>query len=72
MANWVRCTRKVDNEPIYLNLDTTEWLRWNETEKFTIVAWPGGKENIVRVLEHPDDIFTAARQRVKSLTEAAR
>jgi len=72
VANWVRCTHKVDNEPIYLNLDTMKWLKWNQIEKFTIVAWPGGEENIVRVLEHPDDIFTAAHQPVKSLTKEAR
>ena len=57
MANWVKCTRKVDNEAVYVNFDTAERLRWNDTDECTVVVWPGGKDNFIRILEHPDDIF---------------
>lgn len=57
MSNWVTCTRKSDEEPIYLNLDTVERMRWNEAEDCTIVVWPGGKDNFVKVLERPEEIL---------------
>ena len=73
MANWVKCTRKADSAPIYLNLDSAMTLRWNDAEAFTVVALPGGPEHHVRLLEHPDDLFIAdrsadanAKQSVKS------
>ena len=74
MANWVRCTRKADSAPIYVNLDTATTLRWNDAEAFTVVALPGGNENHMRILEHPDDLFNAegslekmnAKENVKS------
>ena len=59
MARWVKCTRKADGAPVYLNLDAAITLRWNDAEAFTVVALPGGKENNIRVLEHPDDLFNA-------------
>jgi hypothetical protein len=59
MANWIKCTRKIDNALIYLNLDTAVSVRWNDLEGFTAVSFVGDKENAVRVLEHPDDIFKA-------------
>jgi hypothetical protein len=61
MANWVKCTRKADSAPIYLNLDTAMTLRWNDAEAFTVVGLPGGPEQHVRVLEHPDDLFIGDR-----------
>ena len=57
MAKWVKCTRKADSAPIYLNLEAAMTLRWNDAEAFTVVALPGGNENHMRVLEHPDDLF---------------
>jgi hypothetical protein len=57
MANWVTCTRKVDETPIYLNLETAMWLRWNEDEEVTIVMWSSKNGELVRVLEKPEEIF---------------
>jgi hypothetical protein len=62
MARWVKCTRKADETPVYLNLDAVMFLRWNETESFTFVLLPGGKQNTLRVLEHPDEIFGTDQQ----------
>ena len=57
MAEWIRCTRKLDGSPVYINLDTVKWLRRNEEEDFTAISWATGDENIVRVLEYPEDIL---------------
>jgi hypothetical protein len=59
MAKWMRCTRKSDSTPIYIHLDMVRWLRWNDEENFTVISWANGEENIVRVLEHPEEIFEA-------------
>lgn len=73
MTNWVKCTRKADSAPIYLNLETVLTLRWNDAEAFTVVALPGDNEHHIRVLEHPDDLLNAdqssdpnVKQNVKS------
>jgi hypothetical protein len=63
MANWVKCTRKSDNETIYLNLDAVEALRWSETGGFTVVSFPGGKDKVARVLEHPDELFQSEERK---------
>ena len=66
MATWIKCTRKSDNLPIYLNLDSALYLRWNGDEGFTAVLLPpGGKESILRILEHPDDLVKAKTIRVR-------
>ncbi len=57
MAEWIKCTRKFDGTPVYINLDTVKWLRRNEEEDFTAISWATGDENIVRVLEYPDEIL---------------
>jgi hypothetical protein len=58
MAIWVQCARKTDGTLIYLNLDNAIWLRRNEDEDFTAVSWISGySENIVRVVETPEEIF---------------
>jgi hypothetical protein len=58
MAIWVQCARKTDGTLIYLNLDNAIWLRRNEDEDFTAVSWTSGySENIVRVVETPEEIF---------------
>ena len=57
MSNWVICTRKSDEEPIYPHLDTVERMRWNEAGDGTIVVWPGGKDNFVKVLQGPEEIL---------------
>jgi hypothetical protein len=68
MANWVKCTRKADEAPIYLNLDTVMFLKWNELDGFTLVLLPGGKQNTIRVLERPEDILKADNQSVSNKT----
>lgn len=55
VANWVKCTRRVDEKPIYVNLDTAMTVRWNEDEKFTVVMW--SKDDLVRVLETLEEIL---------------
>lgn len=55
MANWVKCTRKIDEKPIYVNLDTPMTMRWNEDEEFSVVMW--SKDDLVRVLETPEEIL---------------
>jgi hypothetical protein len=57
MAQWVKCTRKADDMPIYVNISIALWLRRNEEQNFTLVCWAGAKENIVRVLETPEEIL---------------
>ncbi len=57
MAEWIKCTRKFDGTPVYINLDTVKWLRRNEEEDFTAISWATGDENIVRVLEYPEEIL---------------
>ena len=57
MAHWVKCTRRSDNSPIYINLETIHWLRWNDEESFTAISWMRGEENVIRVNERPDKIF---------------
>ncbi len=52
MAEWIKCTRKFDGTPVYINLDTVKWLRRNEEADFTAISWATGDENIVRVLEY--------------------
>ena len=61
---WVKCTRKFDNQPIYLNFDTAVSIRWNEVEAFSIISLMGlgAKQGTIRVLEHPDDLVKAARK----------
>jgi len=59
MAQWVRCTRKLDSTEIFINLDTVTWLRRSEDDSFTFISWAQGDENLVRVLERPEQIFSA-------------
>jgi hypothetical protein len=67
MANWVKCTRKLDGTPFYVNLDFARWLRWNQKEQVTIVTLSGRKGDLVRVLERPEQIF----QKVGEIAPAA-
>jgi hypothetical protein len=59
MAHWVKCTRRSDNTPIYINLETVSWLRWNDEEGFTAISWARGEDNIIRARERPNEIFAA-------------
>jgi hypothetical protein len=73
VANWVKCTRKTDGTPIYINLDTVTWLRRNEAEDFTAIAWATGEQGLVRVWEYPEkilkacDVFTEAHEEIVKL-----
>jgi len=62
MIHWVKCTRKIDQQPIYINVGTATALRWNEQESFTVVSWASDKEATVRVLERPEDIIKRLKQ----------
>ncbi len=59
MARWVKCTRKHDNMPMYVNTDTAMSVRWNETDQATIIAYAGGDVDAVKVLERPENILEA-------------
>jgi hypothetical protein len=56
-TNWVKCTHKGDENPIYVNIDSAMSIRWIESDKATIIAFPGGENDIVRVLERPEHIL---------------
>jgi hypothetical protein len=60
--SWVKCTRKIDNQTIYINLDTATSIRWNEADGFSVITVPGGKDAVIRVFERPEDLFTAAQK----------
>ena len=65
-TNWVKCTHKGDENLIYVNIDSAMSIRWIESDKATIIAFPGGeiarlalsvRENMqsaLRLLRHPD------------------
>ena len=57
MANWVKCTRKFDGTPFYVNLELARHLRWNPDEQVTVVTLSERKGDLVRVLETPEQIF---------------
>ncbi len=57
MVEWIKCSRKFDGTPVYIDLDTVKWLRRNKEEDFTAISWATGDENIVRVLEYPEEIL---------------
>ena len=46
-TNWVKCTHKGDENPIYVNIDSAMSIRWIESDKATIIAFPGGENDIV-------------------------
>ena len=59
MTVWVKCTAKTGNL-ILVNLSTAMSAIWNDHEGCTIIAYPGGDENVVRVKERPEKILAAA------------
>jgi hypothetical protein len=71
MNRIVKCTRLADKAEIYINLDTVMHLRWNEEKSFTVITWPGAKENLVRVTEHPDEILGVPAENDKASKKAA-
>jgi hypothetical protein len=71
MSRVVKCTRLADRVQIYINLDTIMHLRWNEEKGFTVITWPGAKENLVRVTEHPDEILGVPAENEKARKKAA-
>ncbi len=40
MANWVKCTHKGDENPIYVNIDSAMSMRWIEGDKATLSLFP--------------------------------
>ena len=57
MANWVKCTHKGDEQPVYVNVDAAMSMRWIESDHATIVVFAGGEIDVVRVLERPEKIL---------------
>ena len=62
MAKWVKCTRKLDGQSLYMNLDFARLLRWNEDEQVTVVTLSERQGDVVRVLETPEQIFQGVGQ----------
>lgn len=56
MVGWVKCTDKQD-KTVFLNMATATSVFWNDHEKCTIVAYPGGEEDVWRVREKPEVIL---------------
>jgi hypothetical protein len=71
MANWVKCAHKGDANPVYVNIDIAMSMRWIESDKATIIAFPGGENDIVRVLERPEDILKVLNAAIASSRVAA-
>ena len=71
MNRIVKCTRLADQAEMYLNLDTVMWLRWNDEKACTAITWPGAKEHLVRVTEHPDEILGIPAENEKAPKKAA-
>ncbi len=63
MANWIKCTRKADKTPIYVNIDTAMSMRWNENEHATVIAHAGGDIDAVKVAERPEEILIRRQDR---------
>ena len=49
MANWVKCTHKGDEQPVYVNVDAAMSMRWIESDNATIIVYAGGEIDVVRV-----------------------
>jgi len=60
MSEWVKCTNKLGNA-IYLNLALAMNMHWSEDEGCTVIAFPGGDEDVWRVLERPEAILAEAQ-----------
>jgi hypothetical protein len=73
MNRIVKCTRLADQAEVHINLATVMWLWRNEEKDCTIIAWPGAKENLVRVVEHPEEILgvPAENEKVRKKASAA-
>ena len=57
MANWVKCTHKGDENAVYVNVDSAMSMKWIESDNATIIAFAGGENDAVRVLQRPEDIL---------------
>ncbi len=57
MATWIKCTRKADKTPIYVNIDTAMSMRWLEKEQATIIAHAGGDIDALKPPERPEEIL---------------
>jgi hypothetical protein len=59
VSDWVRCTNSLTGGPVYLNLEAAMSVLWNESEGCTIIAFPGGEEDVFRVVEKPEAFMNA-------------
>ncbi len=57
MTDWIKCTDE-SGRPLYVNLATAMSVFWNENEKCTLIAYPGGDEDVLRVQEAPETILS--------------
>ena len=60
--NWVKCT-DMNKQPIYVNIENATSIRWDEKEKSSIIAFAVTGGDTIEVIEEPDAIICAGRQR---------
>ena len=66
MSGWVKCTKN-DGTTIYANLDIAISVYRNEKDTSTTIAYPGDDDDIVMIVETPEDILLGKRfQRASS------
>ncbi len=58
MSNWVKCTESKTEETVFVNLDNAMSVSRGKKGD-TIIAFPGGKDDYVRVKASPGDLFEA-------------
>ena len=58
MTDWVKCTDTSDR-PIFLNLTAAMIVFWSDFEKSTLVSFPGGDGQELRIQEKPESILSA-------------
>jgi hypothetical protein len=54
--NWVKCTN-MNKQPIYVNIENATSIRWDETEKASIIAFAVTGGDTIEVIEEPDAII---------------
>lgn len=66
MNNWVKCTKN-NGTSICANLDIAISVYRNEKDTSTTIAYPGNDDDIVLIVETPEDILLGKRfQRASS------
>lgn len=62
MARWIRL-KSTSETPIYVNVDNAMSIHRGSTDKFTMIAFPGDKDDVVKVRETPEEIMKLVADR---------